>query len=661
VSEILVNSSAALMAAVKAARPGDTVLLASGTYSNVQIRGIAAGGITITSADPNKPAVLNDLTIRHSSGITVKGLDLFAPVAGNPGQTFMTYGSKDIHFDQIEVHGAPLGSETTIAPFGIRNSSNITITNSEFHDLMHGVGLNNANNVTISGNSFHDIRVDGIRGGGSSNVTITNNLFTNFNPAADDHADAIQFWTTNQNQSAHDIVISNNIVSRGTGAAIQGIFFRDQLGTLPFERITINSNLIVGGNNNGIMLDHAGNSIVSNNAVVALGDHNSWIRISNEIHVATVDNTATYFMTAASSPSGALSNNKLVLAAADNGATTIHDWLSKQASFNGNWGSIAAVMGTLGLTYVEAARPVVPQYIEIAGTAGADKLQANANFDSRLTGGDGNDLLTGSAGRSNLLIGGGGDDNYGVRGIGDKVVEAANGGYDTVSTEIDCVLPDNVEVLRLKVVGLTGTGNALDNRIVGTDGIDHIYGMGGGDLLQGSSGNDMMWGGTGNDDIRGDNGDDRLLGESGDDSLLGGNGNDHLDGGTGADKLDGGAGNDTVGGGGGNDTMAGGAGADTFSFRAADIVGGTIDRILDFTRSMDIIDLKAIDANILSTIDDAFTFIGTSAFHRVAGELKYSASNGNATVSGDLNGDGIADFSIVLHGVSTIAASDFLL
>ncbi|MGJ3628315.1 hypothetical protein AB5I41_17595 [Sphingomonas sp. MMS24-JH45] len=50
------------------------------------------------------------------------------------------------------------------------------------------------------------------------------------------------------------------------------------------------------------------------------------------------------------------------------------------------------------------------------------------------------------------------------------MIEAAGGGTDTVHARIDYTLTDHVEILRLQVAGLTGTGNALANQIWGSPG-----------------------------------------------------------------------------------------------------------------------------------------------------------------------------------------------
>jgi Ca2+-binding RTX toxin-like protein len=91
---------------------------------------------------------------------------------------------------------------------------------------------------------------------------------------------------------------------------------------------------------------------------------------------------------------------------------------------------------------------------------------------------------------ANVLTGGAGHDTY-VIGIGDTVVEQANEGIDTVQTDQNYVLDANLENLTLTGrSNLNGTGNALDNRLVGNDGNN---------LLDGGLGEDQLLGGKGND------------------------------------------------------------------------------------------------------------------------------------------------------------------
>jgi hypothetical protein len=108
--------------------------------------------------------------------------------------------------------------------------------------------------------------------------------------------------------------------------------------------------------------------------------------------------------------------------------------------------------------------------------------------------------------------------------------------------------------------------------------------------------------------------------------------------------------------------MTGGADNDLFKFADGDFGGvtrSTADRIVDFATG-DKVDLSAVDANTLLASDQGFSFIGTGAFSHTAGELRYEQVAGNTYLSGDTNGDGIADFMIKLDGLHTVSGADLI-
>ncbi|WP_176592687.1 right-handed parallel beta-helix repeat-containing protein [Sphingobium sp. EM0848] len=665
-SDIIVKDSAALVAAVKSAKNGDTILLSQGTYQSVDLSGIKIdGNVTIKSLDVSNQASLLDLTVKSSSGLTFENL-CFTPQSADRLYTFNVTSSSNIHFDSIEVVGPDGATGYQSAPFLIRGSENVSVTNSEFHHLWNGVSVLDSSYVTVTGNYFHDIRTDGFRGGGVSNLVVSGNYMTDFHPATGDHPDGIQLWTTNTTASAHDIVITDNIITRGDGAAVQGIFLRDQVGTLPYENVTITGNLVLGGMYNGIAVGHLDGATITGNTVIGLPDQKSWIRVDDTSHAVVSDNVSTSYILSSSNVGLVTSNNSTAAVPSDGGDALFASWLLQHQSQLAGLDNLLS--GILNLTVVEkpatlpsdavtvpaveeqVTAPVVVPHSTITGTAMGETLKVAAVGDSDVFAGAGNDIIHGGAGHNNLY-GGTGDDIYHVKGTGDTVIELAGQGSDTVYAYIDYKLTDNVETLRMAKEGLVGQGNDLDNRIVGSAGVDILYGHGGNDMIQGEGGDDVIYGGAG---------DDKLLGGDGNDRLYGGDGNDTLSGGAGNDVIDGGAGNDRIEGDGGDDILTGGAGADLFNFRDVGAVGATV--ITDFSSAQkDKIGLSLIDANIHTAANDAFKFIGTAAFSKVAGQLRYEVVNGDSHVSGDVNGDGIADFTIVLQHVDTLRASDFIL
>ncbi|MDX2258386.1 MAG: hypothetical protein NW205_05660 [Hyphomicrobiaceae bacterium] len=263
-----------------------------------------------------------------------------------------------------------------------------------------------------------------------------------------------------------------------------------------------------------------------------------------------------------------------------------------------------------------------------------DTIDAGDGSDT-VYGFDGDDTINSGFG-NDTMYGGTGNDTYMIDDVDDLVVELpGEGSNDTVMTTFTYTLTANVE-----------TG-----RLVGANPAN----------LTGNGGNNTL---TGNEAAN------TLMGMAGNDTLIGGGDIDLLMGGTGIDTLNGGDGNDIINGGNGRDLITGGAGADDFDYNARNETGRTAasrDRIFDFLKGVDDIDLRGIDAKSGTAKNDAFTFIGTRAFSGEKGELhivrinKPMTANDRTLIEGDINGDGRADFQIELIGLKSLSAADFLL
>ena len=79
------------------------------------------------------------------------------------------------------------------------------------------------------------------------------------------------------------------------------------------------------------------------------------------------------------------------------------------------------------------------------------------------------------------------------------------------------------------------------------------------------------------------------------------------------------------------------------------------DLITDFSDG-DLIDLSAIDAKVKRGGIQQFTFIGSNAFNGRSGELRYA----DGVLSGDVNGDGQADFQIAIGNSYALDADDII-
>lgn len=143
----------------------------------------------------------------------------------------------------------------------------------------------------------------------------------------------------------------------------------------------------------------------------------------------------------------------------------------------------------------------------IKGNKAGNRLNGTAK-DDQIYGYDGNDTLNGGAGNDFLdggpgidtMFGGQGDDIYVVDNAGDAVVENAGEGKDTVQASVSYSLPANVETLVLTgSAAINGTGNALDNVLVGNGASNTLDGGSGADILSGGGGADVLIGGFGGD------------------------------------------------------------------------------------------------------------------------------------------------------------------
>ncbi len=336
----------------------------------------------------------------------------------------------------------------------------------------------------------------------------------------------------------------------------------------------------------------------------------------------------------------------------------------------------------------------------LIGSFGNDALYGN-DLNNVLIGGYGNDWLNGRDGNDNLqggagndglyggtgddtMTGGTGDDFYFVDSAGDVVIEALDGGIDTVLTSLEYyTLGENVENLNLGYVGIAGVGNnlnnqivgnALDNALYGQQGDDTLVGNAGDDGLVGNSGNDKMLGGIGNDSYWVEDSGDVVVedAQSGTDTVfatvnytLGANvenlylyphssasegignelnnaialaktGNDQLGvivsdqnlilrGMGGDDTLEGGTGDDILAGGTGSDILTGSDGSDRYIYTHLKDAG---DIITDFGNGNDVLDLRDLFWSFDSLIADPIA----------QGYLRLTAVGNNTQVEIDPDG-----------------------
>jgi len=284
-----------------------------------------------------------------------------------------------------------------------------------------------------------------------------------------------------------------------------------------------------------------------------------------------------------------------------------------------------------------------------------DALDNGVGGDDTINGGDGNDRIYGGAGSDSIGGTGGNDTVYG--GLGNDTLDGGDGldlilgrkGADVIDggSDLGDILSYKTSAAGVRVVmsyGEDTTGHGGDAEGDTIRGFTNVIGSAHDDVIRDASANPVGFDYNKND----------FNGGSGNDTLVLGGGNDTGKGGSGTDTLTGGL---------GADHLSGNGGADMFIYRAlADSTVGKAgrDTISDFSHQQgDQIDLALIDANTHRRGNQVFDFIGTHAFSGHGGELRIQASGNGFIVSGDVDGDKRAEFSILVDHVANLRASDF--
>lgn len=237
-----------------------------------------------------------------------------------------------------------------------------------------------------------------------------------------------------------------------------------------------------------------------------------------------------------------------------------------------------------------------------AGQAVEVLVAANDTSGITLTGNALANRFYSNAAYADTLAGGAGNDRYWINNATDRVIEAANGGYDVLYTTASYTLGATAQVEEMRVQGAVGlklTGNSAANR------------------LYGGAKADSLWGGLGAD---------RLVGGGGRDLLYGG-----------ADSS-----------------------ADLFIFNSPNesSLDSGRDLVYEFVSGRDKIDLHLIDANATAAGNQSFAFAGYSAQAYAVWLVKTTSQ---LVLRLDVTGDSRADMEIGLVGLTSAQKADFLL
>ncbi len=329
----------------------------------------------------------------------------------------------------------------------------------------------------------------------------------------------------------------------------------------------------------------------------------------------------------------------------------------------------------------------LPAFVENLILTGSGNTNGSGNeLNNVITGNSGNNILSGLGGNdtldggagTNYLYGGSGDDTYIVRTVNDHPMEVLNGvdqgGTDTVLSAITFTLVSDIENLTLTGSdSVNGSGNGLNNVLIGNSGNNQLAGLDGNDTLDGGAGVNYLYGGAGNDTYYVHTADDHVLEQTvagvddgGTDTVisdisykLGAFIENLTLAGTAGINATGNNLDNVLTGNSGNNVLEGRVGNDTFVLGSAASNG--LDHITDFTSGSDKLEFHASDYgfaahHVLQASEISFT--GTA----VGSNAQFVYSTATHTLSWDANGSAVGGVTalVVFDNAAAPATGDFL-
>lgn len=406
------------------------------------------------------------------------------------------------------------------------------------------------------------------------------------------------------------------------GGAGSDYYIVDSLSDVVVETLGLNSTTA--------SLDGGIDSVVASVSGYTLSGNVEWLRLDSAIGAGTGNSLANTLVGNASANTldGGTGNDSLVGLAGND--YYIIDSLGDEIVESSLSGGVDSVLSRItGYT--------LEDHVEVLILAGAVAVGTGNSLANTLIGNSAANTLDGGLGNDSL-VGLAGNDYYKINSLTDAVVEAAEGGIDSVLANVNgYTLAGNAEWLILDSTSASGVGNSLANTLLGNAEDNTLNGGLGSDSLIGGAGDDyyiidsasdvvlesvssgtdsilanlsvytlagnaeVLILGTGTTGI-GNILDNTLIGNSLSNLFTGATGNDSLFGGAGDDNLTG-CTDLATGGKGEKDTLTGGVGSDIFCLGSKSGVfyndgiasnAGAADYafITDFTIGKDILKLK---------------------------------------------------------------------
>lgn len=221
---IRVSNQAQLNSAINLVKSGDTILLASGTYSKLDMLDSRkkdfgfTSEVTIKSENPDKPAVINEMLLRGVSNVSFENVtfDYTGKQAANSpsftkGKPFTIEGSENVTMTEVKFEGHLVKGFGSGVGLYVKTTKGFSLIDSEMSSFRTAASFYTNEDTTISGNVIRQMNHDGLFFGGMDKLVIENNFIGDYRPEDPSalHKDNIQFHT-NGVPASQDVTIRGN-------------------------------------------------------------------------------------------------------------------------------------------------------------------------------------------------------------------------------------------------------------------------------------------------------------------------------------------------------------------------------------------------------------------------------------------------------------------
>jgi Ca2+-binding RTX toxin-like protein len=627
--------------------------------SDVVTEGASAGTDLVQSSVTYTLATnVENLTLTGTTAINATGNTLVNILTGNTGDNTLNGGTgadtligglgNDTYIvdnvADVITEGASAGTDlvqSSVTYSLASNVENLTLTGTT---AINATG-NTLNNILI-GNSAVNILdggsgTDTMSGGAGNDTYVVDNIGDVIVENASEGTDLVRAGVTyTLAANVENLTLTGTTAINGTGNALNNTLTGNAANNLLDG--AAGADILIGGAGNDTYYVSTGDTVteVASGGTDTVISDVTWT-LGNELENLTLSGAA------AINATGNALNNTLV----GNAANNILSGAAGTDTMQGGAGNDTYVVDNIGDIVTETLNQgtdLIQSSVTYTLASNVENLTLTGSTVINATGNTLDNILTGNS-AANILTGGTGNDTYYV-GTGDTVTELASAGTDTVVSSITWTLGSDLENLTLSGTGaINGTGNTLNNVLIGNSGAN---------ILSGGTGSDTLQGGAGNDTYVVDNTADLVtenlnegtdlvqagatytlsanvenLTLTGTNAINGtGNAQDNvLTGNTVANTLTGGAGNDTLNGGTGADTLLGGLGDDTYTVdNPGDIVTENLNEGIDLVNSSITLTLAANAEVLALSGSSAINATGNTLNNLVRGNTGNNTLNGGA-------------------------------